>query len=907
MGVYKSVLELIIDTKAAPGNQVQLVQDRLVKAGKMGEAAGQKAKAAWKSALGPIVAITAAVYAMNKAFEFAVQGERLQNLRAAFEQLDETGGASLRAISKGMNDVLPEAQARQFAIKMRGMNASVEQLGQVAELSFKIAAAQGLEVTQVIERMSMAVISGRIANVDQFGIIVKGEEVYDRYAKKIGVASNALNEQQRQAAKAQAIISEGLRIYDSVDTTLLQTDLQKLAAQYEDLKAEAQEAAAGVVLGTINMAKGVFAPMAYARELREAATATLDLSKSTRELTINGKTLAETEEILATRARARKFLLDAEGKVLGERLHSVEAYRTALVDIASLEAIEAKGLVKLTGEQKEQVKALKLGAAEYASLNTERAKDAAIMHAADLATRKQTLSVKDLGQVLADAKELVEGYQDAQDEKEIKEYAKEHERLLPLFKQLDSELTVSTNAFRQLAAGMAQAGGQLRKLQAQAAQRKKLDDGLKSTVEGTRAEIDAILTIHSDLDTAVGRVESTLAKVASGTMGMAEGVAEVSGNLLMLNDLLIASGEEPAFLSEYDARKEALRLIKEEKAAQVNLVRFKSTTAKKAVEDLTRAELARQKAILTSTDAVFKIEESAAVSRDALAEELHAKGIGRNAAELALARINLDERAALAELEADKERDRLGRMEELRRAFAERNKSRVVELERLEREAAETRARQFDNLRDDLQYTSAVFSDNLRAMKDIGWEFSENISMASNAATDAALHLVDAIELGADAYGRAVPGAINASGKFAAAFIKNERARAYVRALFETGASVAAFATGNMKGGVMHAMSAALFMVAAGKAGSGDAASGSGAGTGGGGLGFAGGAVGTGLPERAPMGGGGTTNQTVVIKVDGFGTKDELGEEVVKVANRVAGYMAFDGRLISKPALVLGV
>lgn len=67
--------------------------------------------------------------------------------------------------------------------------------------------------------------------------------------------------------------------------------------------------------------------------------------------------------------------------------------------------------------------------------------------------------------------------------------------------------------------------------------------------------------------------------------------------------------------------------------------------------------------------------------------------------------------------------------------------------------------------------------------------------------------------------GDAFAASIGPMGKLAASFLKNERDKALLRGFVETGESIAAFASGNIPGGVGHAAAAAAFFVAAGKGG----------------------------------------------------------------------------------------
>ncbi len=85
----------------------------------------------------------------------------------------------------------------------------------------------------------------------------------------------------------------------------------------------------------------------------------------------------------------------------------------------------------------------------------------------------------------------------------------------------------------------------------------------------------------------------------------------------------------------------------------------------------------------------------------------------------------------------------------------------------------------------------------------------------------------------AEAWGKAAPGMIAASGQVAASFIGDQRIQAIVMAAMEGAASISAFAYGDIKGGALHAAAAIQYGIAAAKAG-GSASGGRGGGRGGG-------------------------------------------------------------------------
>ena len=119
---------------------------------------------------------------------------------------------------------------------------------------------------------------------------------------------------------------------------------------------------------------------------------------------------------------------------------------------------------------------------------------------------------------------------------------------------------------------------------------------------------------------------------------------------------------------------------------------------------------------------------------------------------------------------------------------------------------------------------------------------------------------------------------IHAGGVATAAFVKNTKNKALVQGGFEAASSIAAFATGNIAGGVGHAAAASMFFALAGKSGGGKKGGGQATTTG---ALTAGGGGPSGL--SATSGGG-----AITVNVQGFalGSAREMGAKMAQTIDQ---------------------
>jgi hypothetical protein len=150
--------------------------------------------------------------------------------------------------------------------------------------------------------------------------------------------------------------------------------------------------------------------------------------------------------------------------------------------------------------------------------------------------------------------------------------------------------------------------------------------------------------------------------------------------------------------------------------------------------------------------------------------------------------------------------------------------------------------------------------------------------MGTSAAMNVYANETDTSASASERFEQGVPSMIHAGGVATAAFVKNTKNKALVQGGFEAASSIAAFATGNIAGGVGHAAAASMFFALAGKGSHGKAGEGKAAKTG------ALSAGGGGSSGLTAMGGGGA----ITVNVQGFalGSAREMGAKMAQTIDQ---------------------
>lgn len=161
-----------------------------------------------------IASVTAAVYAMKKAYEFAEQGAQIITLRnTASNYANSLGGnfeQMVDVIRSSSMYTINELDAMQSAstAMMLGLGTDAEKLGQLVEVAAYRGRLAGLSTTEAFDQIVRGI--GRMSPLilDNLGIVIDAENRYSLYAKQLGKTSTELTSTEKRQALLNGVIEE---------------------------------------------------------------------------------------------------------------------------------------------------------------------------------------------------------------------------------------------------------------------------------------------------------------------------------------------------------------------------------------------------------------------------------------------------------------------------------------------------------------------------------------------------------------------------------------------------------------------------------------------------------------------------------------------------------------------------
>lgn len=138
--------------------------------------------------------------------EFVSQGAKLPAVQSAFTRLSgsiqQDGTAMLAEMTKSSRGLVSNFDLMQSAnnAMLLQLPVTVEAMGEITEIATKLGRAVGKEATPSISEFIEAIGKGSPEILNNFGIIVKAEDAYKRFADRVGASVNSLTAAQKQLA-----------------------------------------------------------------------------------------------------------------------------------------------------------------------------------------------------------------------------------------------------------------------------------------------------------------------------------------------------------------------------------------------------------------------------------------------------------------------------------------------------------------------------------------------------------------------------------------------------------------------------------------------------------------------------------------------------------------------------------
>ena len=198
-----------------------------------------KLKENWLAVTG---AITGAWLTVQKAIDYARMGaaaeqseESYRRVTVAYGEDAEQLAAKMKQASAGLID---DSELMQRAVRGLQQHLSGNELVQLLELSRGAARNAGEDVKSAFDGITTSIENQTVRGLKHYGIVIDQNKAYEDYAGKIGLAKDALSEQQQTQALLNAVLEEGGRQMKAMGdiTANASEKFQKSAVQVEELK-----------------------------------------------------------------------------------------------------------------------------------------------------------------------------------------------------------------------------------------------------------------------------------------------------------------------------------------------------------------------------------------------------------------------------------------------------------------------------------------------------------------------------------------------------------------------------------------------------------------------------------------------------------------------------------------------
>lgn len=243
--------------------------------------------------------------------ELAVQGEKIQNLKEAFEALGGTT-QSLNKAKEATMGVVSTVDLLEAANKglVAGIPGFSEKFDQVAALGIRVGEALGISAADGVNRVTEAIIKGRPRQLEQIGIFIntgaaakKYAEAHDIAAAASGSFEKALNKQQKQAANTAAAMDQ---LGDAINRFMPPTESVTKASE---------------------AAKNAFADL-Y-NQLAGQLNSSPELTKAYKDLETALKGI-DTRELAAALVDLTTIFVELKAKIISYAVPALEDFNTAL-------------------------------------------------------------------------------------------------------------------------------------------------------------------------------------------------------------------------------------------------------------------------------------------------------------------------------------------------------------------------------------------------------------------------------------------------------------------------------------------------------------------------------------------------------------------------------------------------
>ena len=185
----------------------------------------------------------------------STQGSKLINVSKAFENMSKKAGLTTNALIKFRNATNNTVSDVELMTKANnamalGLVESDEQFADLLDTAQRLGAALGQDVTQSLDSLVTGMGRQSKLMLDNLGIMVDTQGAYDKYAEKIGIATTALDDNQKKIAFNEEAMFQAKKIVGEMGDEQLTTKMKmdEMIASVQNATAELGESLGPVIL-----------------------------------------------------------------------------------------------------------------------------------------------------------------------------------------------------------------------------------------------------------------------------------------------------------------------------------------------------------------------------------------------------------------------------------------------------------------------------------------------------------------------------------------------------------------------------------------------------------------------------------------------------------------------------------
>lgn len=193
---------------------------------------------------GALFAGAGVIAGYQKLSEFAGVAIQVERVGTAFQNLTTKAGFTgntldkLRAGTRGMVSDLELMKQTNNAMLL-GVAQSSQQMEEMTVIARRLGAAMGTSTAQALESLTIGIGRQSKLYLDNLGILIDVEQAYQKYARSIGVTSDALTDAQKKIAFTNEAMTKARELVSGLgeDTAGSGDSVERFAAEWENTKA----------------------------------------------------------------------------------------------------------------------------------------------------------------------------------------------------------------------------------------------------------------------------------------------------------------------------------------------------------------------------------------------------------------------------------------------------------------------------------------------------------------------------------------------------------------------------------------------------------------------------------------------------------------------------------------------